>query len=52
MEVLGADARWILRSEDVGPEVVDLSFFPDFVIGCSGSWSKIAQVCPPVDVPQ
>jgi hypothetical protein len=31
--VLGAGARWMLWSEDIGPEVVDLSFFPDFVVG-------------------
>jgi hypothetical protein len=28
-----AEARWFLWSEDVGPEVVDLSFFSDFVDG-------------------
>jgi hypothetical protein len=26
-------ARWMLLSEDVGPEVVNLSLFPDFVDG-------------------
>jgi hypothetical protein len=30
---LGAGARWVLWSTDVGPEVVDLSLFPDFVEG-------------------
>jgi hypothetical protein len=29
----GARARWMLWSEDVGPEVVDLSSFHDFVDG-------------------
>jgi hypothetical protein len=29
----GAGARWILWSEDVGPEVVGLSHFPDFIGG-------------------
>jgi hypothetical protein len=33
MVALGADARWILWSEDVGLEVVDLSLFLDFVDG-------------------
>jgi hypothetical protein len=33
MAVLGARARWVLWSEDVGPEVVDLSLFPDFIGG-------------------
>jgi hypothetical protein len=28
---LGAGARWMLWSENVGPEMVDLSLFPDFV---------------------
>jgi hypothetical protein len=29
--LLAAGARWFLWSKDVGPEVVDLSFFSDFV---------------------
>jgi hypothetical protein len=29
--VLGIGAMWMLWSENVGPEVVDLSLFPDFV---------------------
>jgi hypothetical protein len=33
MTTLGAGARWMLRSEDVGSEVVDLSFLLDFVDG-------------------
>jgi hypothetical protein len=28
-----AGKRWILWSEDVGPEVVDLSLFVDFIDG-------------------
>jgi hypothetical protein len=28
----GAGARWVLWSTDAGPEVVDLSLFPDFVV--------------------
>jgi hypothetical protein len=31
MMALGAGTRWVLWSEDVGLEVVDLSFFPDFI---------------------
>jgi hypothetical protein len=27
----GVGTRWMLWSEDVGPKVVDLLFFPDFV---------------------
>jgi hypothetical protein len=30
---LGTGVRWVLWSEDVGPEVVDLSLFPDFIGG-------------------
>jgi hypothetical protein len=30
---LAVGARWFLWNEDVGPEVVDLLFFPDFVDG-------------------
>jgi hypothetical protein len=30
---LAAEARWFFWSEDVGPEVVDLPFFSDFVDG-------------------
>jgi hypothetical protein len=30
---LGAEARWILWSEDVDLEVIDLSFFLDFIDG-------------------
>jgi hypothetical protein len=37
---LGAGARWVLWSEDVGPEVVDLSLFPDFV---GGIWWFLVQ---------
>jgi hypothetical protein len=29
---LRAGARWVLWSTDAGPEVVDLSLFPDFVV--------------------
>jgi hypothetical protein len=29
----GSDERWMLWNEDVGPEVVDLSIFVDFVDG-------------------
>jgi hypothetical protein len=29
--VLGIEARWMLWSENVGPEVVDLLLFPDFI---------------------
>jgi hypothetical protein len=29
----GARVRWMLWSTDAGPEVVDLSLFPDFVDG-------------------
>jgi hypothetical protein len=28
---LEAGARWVLWSTDAGPEVVDLSLFPDFI---------------------
>jgi hypothetical protein len=31
MIVLGAEAMWMLWSEDGGPEMVDLSSFPDFI---------------------
>jgi hypothetical protein len=41
----------MLWSEDVGPKMVDFSFSPTLSMGCSGSWSKIAQGCPLVDVP-
>jgi hypothetical protein len=37
---LGAGARWVLWSEDVGPEVVDLSFFPYFM---GGMWWFLVQ---------
>jgi hypothetical protein len=30
---LGIGARWMFWSEDIGPEVVDMSLFPDFVDG-------------------
>jgi hypothetical protein len=30
---LGAGVRWVLWSTDAGPEVVDLSLFPDSVDG-------------------
>jgi hypothetical protein len=30
---MAAGARWILWSEDVGPKVVDLPYFPNFADG-------------------
>jgi hypothetical protein len=45
-----AGARWILWSEDIGQEVVDLSLSPTSSMGCGGSWYKEAWRCPPVDV--
>jgi hypothetical protein len=32
---LAAEARWFFWRENVGPEVVDLSFFSDFIDGRS-----------------
>jgi hypothetical protein len=43
---LGAVARLVLWSEVVDPEVVDLSLFSDFVVGCSSSWPEAVRGAP------
>jgi hypothetical protein len=42
----GDGATWVLWSEDVGPEVLDLPLFPDFIGAMCGSWSKEARDVP------
>jgi hypothetical protein len=47
---LGARERWMLWSEDVGPEMLDLLLFPDFVNEMRW-WSIATRGRPPISVP-
>ena len=49
---LVAGARWFFWSEDLGPEVVDLPFFSDFVDGRQQILVQDSTGTSPVDVPQ
>jgi hypothetical protein len=49
---LAAGARWFLWNEDVGPEVVNLTFFSDFIDGRRRALVQDSTETSPVDVPQ
>jgi hypothetical protein len=49
---LTAGARWFLSSEDVGPKVVDLPFFSDFIDGRRRVLVQDSTGISPIDVPQ
>jgi hypothetical protein len=49
---LATGARWFLWSEDVDPEVVNLSFFSDFVDGRRRVLVQDSMGTSPIDVPQ
>jgi hypothetical protein len=49
---LGAEARWLLWSKEVGLEVVDLSLFVDLVDGMRRIRVQDSTRTSPVDVPQ
>jgi hypothetical protein len=49
--MLAGGMRWFLYSEDVGPEVVDLSILLDFVDGRRRILVQDSRGRPPVNVP-